>query len=141
MKGFILPYAARQLNAVASISGLVGVHFDISVDHGYQLDEDLCGIIDNLLVGDKFPSLRMVALHKTIAPELFPELKKTGRLFTLASTFWTAAPVEEDINNEAPTKEDENRIGVEESTRRSVKMRRKDGTLESPTTNDTSYPQ
>ena len=140
-KDFMIPYAVRQLDLFRSTCSLIEVSFDISLGHGNQLDQGMCGILDTLLTGDRFPSLQRVGLHGTITPELFPELKKTGRLFTLVSTFWTAGPVKKDIKYEAPTKEDENRIEVEEITGRIVETMGEDDTLESPLTNDTSYPQ
>ena len=142
IKGFVLPYTVRQLKAASSTSELIGVYFDIRVDHGHQLDEDLCKVIDNLLVGDKFPSLGTVGLHKTIAPELFPELSRSQRLLFPDGSFWIDVPPEKETSDGgASTKDDdEDKVEVEESTQRTTEMTGEDDTLAASTTNDASYP-
>ena len=63
-KDFVIPYAVRQLDSVRSICGLIEVSFDISLGHGNQPDQRMCGILDRLLTGDKFPSLQRVGIHR-----------------------------------------------------------------------------
>ena len=90
-KGFVLPYAARQLGKIARHE-LVTVAFDIRLDsHESQLDAGLCGSIDDLLSGGKFPSLENVFLHRSVAAILFPKLCKNGLLQTLRleDSYWS----------------------------------------------------
>ena len=98
-KDFVIPYAVHQLDSVRSTCGLIEVSFDISLGHGNQPDQGMCGILDRLLTGDKFPSLQRVGLHRTITPELFPELQKAQKLFVLNESFWRDMPVINDSRN------------------------------------------
>ena len=95
----MIPYAVHQLDSVRSTCGLIEVSFDISLGHGNQPDKGMCEILDRLLTGDKFPSPQRVGLHRTIAPEHFPELQKAQRLFVLKESFWRGMPVINDSRN------------------------------------------
>ena len=82
-KGFVLPYAVRQLGATTTHQ-LIKVTFDIVLGNTErQLDAALCGSIDDLLSGDNFPSLENVFLHRSVPAILFPKLSNTGLLQTL----------------------------------------------------------
>ena len=82
-KGFVLPYAVRQLGATTTHQ-LIKVTFDIVLGNTEkQLDAALCGSIDDLLSGNKFPSLENVFLHRSVPVILFPKLSNTGLLQTL----------------------------------------------------------
>ena len=98
-KDFMIPYAVRQLDSVQSTRGLIEVSFDISLGHGNQPDQGMCGILDRLLTGDKFPSLQRAGIHRTITPELFPLLQKAQRLFVRKDSFWRGLPVINDSRN------------------------------------------
>ena len=91
-KDLVLPYAVRQSGAIASTKcSLVKITFDIKVDTSEaQLDTAICGRLDELLSGDKFPSLENVFLHRSIAAILFPKLCNNGLLQTLrpADSYW-----------------------------------------------------
>ena len=85
----VLPYAVRQLEAVASKCKLVEVTFDVSLhDIEDQLDPDMCRAIDDALTGGKFPSLENVYLHKTIAFLSFAKLCNAGLLKRLSKSYW-----------------------------------------------------
>ena len=90
-KGFVLPYAARQLGTIARHE-LVTVTFDIRLgSNESRSDAALCGSIDDLLSGGKFPSLENVFLHRSIAAILFPKLCNNGLLQTLRleDSYWS----------------------------------------------------
>ena len=90
----MLPYAARQLEAVASACNLVNIVFDIIIDGGKaELDQPTHRTLDDLLSGERFPSLQSVGLHKTIPPKLFPKLDRLGRLYILPQSFWADPPI------------------------------------------------
>ena len=92
-KSIVLPYAARQLEAVASACNLVNIVFDIIMDgEEAELDQHTYRTLDDLLSGERFPSLQSVGLHKTIPPKLFPKLDRLGRLYVLPQSFWTDLP-------------------------------------------------
>ena len=82
-KGFVLPYAVRQLGATTTHQ-LIKVTFDIVLGNTEkQLDAALCGSIDDLLSGNKFPSLENVLLHRSVPVIPFPKLSNMGLLQTL----------------------------------------------------------
>ena len=83
------------------------------------MDKDLCGTLDHLLSGDKFPSLSSVLLHKTIPTELFPELHKTGRICVLPADegFWIDAPVKKRDDGELSSESINERSAQDESGR------------------------
>ena len=90
-KDFVLCHAVHQLGEVASLCGLVEVQFDIILEGDEEeLDQGLCGKVDKLLIGNKFPSLSGVFLHRTIPVKLFPELEKRGLIRVIPSyeSFW-----------------------------------------------------
>ena len=90
VRDFVLPYAIRQLEAVASKCGIVQVTFDMRIDTtNDQLEADRCRAIDNLSSGEKFPFLKSVYLHRTIAFLFFPRLCSAGLLKVLATSAWT----------------------------------------------------
>ena len=84
----VLPYAIRQLGAIASTCNLTRVTFDISLDDKQQPNQVLWSVLDGLLAGDRFPSLKQVELRRTISHELLPKLHKAGRLRVLGRSFW-----------------------------------------------------
>ena len=85
----VLPYAVRQLEAVASKRKLVEVTFDISLhDIEDHLDQNMCRAIDDALTGGDFPSLENVYLHRTIPFVSFPKLCKAGLLRRLSKSYW-----------------------------------------------------
>ena len=94
-KSTVLPYAARQLEAVASACNLVNIVFDIIMDREEEelLDQHTYRTLDDLLSGDRFPSLQSVGLHKTSPPKLFPKLDRLGRLYIFPQSFWADPPV------------------------------------------------
>ena len=96
----MLPYAARQLEAVASVCNLVNTAFDIMMDREEEerLDQHTYRTLDDLLSGERFPSLQSVGLHKTIPPKLFPKLDRLGRLYIFPQSFWTDLPAIPDDN-------------------------------------------
>ena len=89
--GSVLPYAVRQLGKIARHE-LVTVTFDIELrSNKNKLDAGLCGSIDDLLSGGRFPSLENVFLHRSVAPILFPKLCNNGLLQTsrLEDSYWS----------------------------------------------------
>ena len=116
-KDVVLPYAIRQLEAITSKSNLTQIHFDLSLDHKNQPDEELCKTLDDLLIGSKFPSLEWVGLRRNIPHELFPQLNAAGRLWVLPESFWNDPPVtaDEDGSEVSGEGNKENEVEGEES--------------------------
>lgn len=79
----LFQYAARQVDAIASPCKITTVTLSIKRDN-YKPVQDYCEIIDERLLSDKFPSLRIVRLYKESYEEVphdcFPSLKKRGLL-------------------------------------------------------------
>ena len=68
------------LNIDLSGYGLDGYNLDDYDDQIINIDKDICGALDSLLNGKRFPFLRRVLLHETIPHEFFPKLHKAQLL-------------------------------------------------------------
>ena len=77
----VLYIAATQLSSIDSPCKVEEVKFAIwDEEGGYEQVKDHCKIIDEVLTGDNFPSLRRVQLFRMIPFECFPILQSRGLL-------------------------------------------------------------
>ena len=81
--GHSLRYAVEQLNAISSGSALLEITLDTIHPESNEI-EDLCLVLDTILIGDRFPSLRNVCLTDTQQFRLFPKLCRLGFLKVLS---------------------------------------------------------
>ena len=83
-----LQYAVKQLKGVGSLGGLVQVTFDVAIyTTSGRLNENTCQTLDELLSGNKFPSLNSIFLHDSINFQHFPKLNKLGLLKILSHSY------------------------------------------------------
>ena len=94
-KGYILPYAVRQLQSTSWNTCITKIVFDICLDPNERhLDRDLCRALDNVLREDRFSVLGAVLLHSSISFLFFPRLNNARMLGVLPRSRWIDLPVQ-----------------------------------------------